>query len=97
MAVPQNEYQTVYEYFLFSLLNKDVLELRKKIIRYAQILGLEKIINEDKLDSPFQNPSGGEMKRICILRKFFTILIGDICPKVIFADVFSSGLDDLNF
>ena len=97
MVVPQNEYQTMYEYFLFSLLNKDVIELRKKIIRYAQILGLEKIINEDKLDSPFQNPSGGEMKRICILRKFLPILIGEICPKVIFADEISSGLDNLNF
>ena len=52
MVVSQNEYQTVYEYFLFSLLNKDVIDLRKKITRYAQILGLEKIINEYKLDSP---------------------------------------------
>ena len=52
MVVSQNEYQTVYEYFLFSLLNKDVIDLRKKINHYAQILALEKIINEDKLDSP---------------------------------------------
>ncbi len=37
------------------------------------------------------------MKRICILRKFLPILIGDICPKVIFSDEISSRLDDLNF
>lgn len=97
MSIPQNKYTTIFEYFQIYFLNSEISQLKEKIISYSKLLGLEKIINNDKIDKPFQNPSGGETKRICILRKFLPILLKDICPKVIFADEISAGLDDYNF
>ena len=97
MEISQSKYMTIYEYFEMYLINKNISEIKEKIISYSKLLGLEKIINADKIDKPFQNPSGGETKRICILRKFIPILLKDICPKVIFTDEISSGLDEQNF
>lgn len=97
MNIPQNKYLSIFEYFQIYFLNKEMSNLKENIIIYSKLLGLEKIINIDKIDKPFQNPSGGEIKRICILRKFLPILLKDICPKVIFADEISAGLDDINF
>ena len=98
MDVNQDKYTTIYEYFQMYLLNKQNISfLKKEIIKYSKILGLDKIINESKIDQPFQNPSGGEIKRICILQKFIPILLGEICPQVIFTDEISSGLDEQNF
>lgn len=97
MEISQSKYMTIYEYFEMYLINKNISELREKIISYSVLLGLEKVINANKIDKPFQDPSGGETKRICILRKFIPILLKDICPKVIFTDEINTGLDEQNF
>jgi ABC-type dipeptide/oligopeptide/nickel transport system ATPase subunit len=67
------------------------------LCKYAQILGIDNLINESTLDKKFEKPSGGEEKRILTLRAFLPILLGISKVKIIFNDEITAGLDDKNW
>jgi len=65
------------------------------LCRFAEILGIENVINQDTIHKPFLiQPSGGEEKRILILRAIIGILMGKSKVRVIFNDEITAGLDD---
>jgi ABC-type lipoprotein export system ATPase subunit len=76
----------------------DDLEFRNQmniqvLLYYAQVLKIDNIININTLQTPFVKPSGGEEKRIMILRTLFPLIIGNHQVKVVFNDEITSGLD----
>ena len=95
-SVQRNKHVIIRKYFQLGLTNQD-RDIDQEIITYAEMLGLDGIINGDTLDFPFQKPSGGEAKRILALKKFLPILVGDTKPQVVFADEIMTNLDDQNF
>ena len=68
------------------------------LIKYSEILGISNIINRNTLDQKFDNPSGGEQKRIMFLRAIIKILSNPESNniKVIFCDEITAGLDSRN-
>ena len=66
------------------------------LYHYAGILGIQNIINDHTIDKPFKKPSGGEEKRIMLLRAILPILHGHSDIKVLFCDEITSGLDEIN-
>jgi ABC-type lipoprotein export system ATPase subunit len=68
-----------------------------QLFKYAQILGIDNVINEQTLNSTFTRPSGGEEKRIMFLRAILPILCDVSHVKVIFCDEVTAGLDDVNW
>lgn len=64
MEITQSQYMPIYEYFQMYLINKNITGLEEKIISFSVLLGLEKVINTNKIYKPFQDLSGGETKRI---------------------------------
>ena len=64
---------------------------------YAEILGVDNIIKADTIDTTFNNPSGGEEKRLLFLRAILPILHGITEVKVLFCDEITAGLDDANW
>ncbi len=75
----------------------DPLVYTKTLCYYAEILGIDNVINESTLDQGFEKPSGGEEKRILTLRAFLPILLGSSNIKIIFNDEITAGLDDKNW
>lgn len=97
MVIPKSKYLSIYK-FLISYLNNNYERkfLESEILKLAENLNINKIVNKDTLDKPFESPSGGEEKRIIILQKFLPIIINDQKVKVIFLDEITSGLDSEN-
>ncbi len=69
----------------------------KTLCAYAEILGIDNLINESTLNNCFEKPSGGEEKRILTLRAFMPILLGLSKVKIIFNDEITAGLDEKNW
>lgn len=92
MDIPRSKFISVAN-FLLKDNDKEIM------IEYAKRLGIAKIIvkeNGEMFDS-FIKPSGGEIKRILILKAILPILCGKFTPKVIFDDEVTAGLDDNNW
>ena len=68
-----------------------------ELYKYAQYLGIENIINENTIYKQFNKPSGGETKRILILKSFMPILEDKSKIKYIFNDEITAGLDEDNW
>jgi ABC-type lipoprotein export system ATPase subunit len=64
------------------------------LLHYARMLQIDNIINISTINMPFINPSGGEEKRIMILRTLLPLIIDYHSVKVVFNDEITSGLDD---
>lgn len=69
--------------------------IENEIYYWAKYLKLYKIINPNTIYKPFSSPSGGEEKRIIILKKILPILLNKIKVKIIFADEICAGLDHI--
>jgi ABC-type transport system involved in cytochrome bd biosynthesis fused ATPase/permease subunit len=65
------------------------------LCKYSEILGIENIINRETIYESFLiQPSGGEEKRILILRAIIGILMGKCRCRLIFNDEITAGLDE---
>lgn len=64
------------------------------LLHYAKIMGIDNLINVATVRSPFEKPSGGEEKRIMILRALLPLLLDVSNVKIIFNDEITAGLDD---
>ena len=60
-------------------------------------MNIDNIINYDTINKPFKKPSGGEEKRILILRAIMPILMKVTNIKIIFNDEVTAGLDENNW
>jgi ABC-type transport system involved in cytochrome bd biosynthesis fused ATPase/permease subunit len=67
------------------------------IYKYANELCIDNIINMDTINEIFKSPSGGEEKRIMILRTFLPIILDQKNIKIVFCDEITAGLDDENW
>lgn len=77
--------------FMYDDLN-NYPESPKILLRYAQMLKIDNIINVHTLNKQFIRPSGGEEKRIMILRTLMPVILGEQV-KVVFNDEITAGLD----
>lgn len=94
MMLPKDN-NSIYNFFNNVYKNKD-MDLNK-LYEYAKYLGIENIINEKTIYKQFNKPSGGETKRILILKSFMPILEGKSKVKYIFNDEITAGLDEENW
>jgi len=90
---------TLRENFASSFSNPDVPPdlFQDKLFEYADILNLSNIVNPSTLELSFDNPSGGETKRIIFLRQVLPMLMENSHCMILFADESSAGLDEQSF
>jgi len=67
------------------------------LFEYSIKMNIDNIINYDTINKPFKKPSGGEEKRILILRAIMPILMKVTNIKIIFNDEVTAGLDENNW
>jgi len=91
-SLPQG--MTLKQYFLSAFQNP--IECMHKLFQYAEILGISNIVNEQNIEMPFLNPSGGETKKLVLLRYILPILMGKSNIMILFLDEVSAGLDDVS-
>jgi len=72
-------------------------EFTHKLFEYAEILGISNVVSEKNIEMPFSNPSGGETKKLVLLRYILPILMGESKIMILFLDEVSAGLDDASF
>jgi ABC-type transporter Mla maintaining outer membrane lipid asymmetry ATPase subunit MlaF len=92
-SLPQG--MTLKQYFSSAFQNP--VECMHKLFEYAEILGISNIVNEQNIEMPFSNPSGGETKKLVLLRYILPILMGESNIMILFLDEVSAGLDDISF
>jgi len=92
MVVPSSSSITIRQY-LCEYISCDY-GYEQYVLNWAEYLQLTSIININTLDKSFNSPSGGEKKRINILRMLIPILINEHSIKLLFIDEITSGLDD---
>nr|QBK88870.1 MAG: AAA ATPase domain protein [Mimivirus LCMiAC01] len=92
MQILESEIITIRQFMTEYLPDGDVAD--SVLCETAKILQIENIINSETLGESFVKPSGGEVKRIMIIRAILPILTN--CTKVqyIFADEMTAGLDE---
>ena len=86
--------------FVTEYLPKDIRctkDTERQIIHWAEKLLISKVINLKTLDKPFSSPSGGEEKRIMILRTLLPLLMEISSVEIIFADEITAGLDNTSW
>jgi ABC-type lipoprotein export system ATPase subunit len=65
------------------------------LLYFSEMLQITKIINASTLHLPFHDGvSGGEEKRVMILRTLLPLILDDHSIKVVFNDEITAGLDD---
>jgi ABC-type transporter Mla maintaining outer membrane lipid asymmetry ATPase subunit MlaF len=97
-SLPQG--MTLKQYFSSAFQNPIHLhddEFMQKLFEYAEILGISNVVSEQNIDMPFSNPSGGETKKLVLLRYILPILMGESKIMILFLDEVSAGLDDASF
>jgi Fe-S cluster assembly ATPase SufC len=88
----------IYEYYASAFLEGHVPEdFEAELLKRAERLGINNIINKDTLKKPFSNPSGGEKKRIIFLKYVLPILMNSSKVMIAFLDEVSAGLDTSSF
>jgi len=92
-SLPQG--MTLKQYFSSAFQNP--VECMHKLFKYAEILGISNIVNEQNIEMPFSNPSGGETKKLVLLRYILPILMCESNIMILFLDEVSAGLDDISF
>ena len=93
MTIPTSSCITIREY-LRDYLNSDSDGVDKIILKWAEYLQITSIINKNTLEKSFNTPSGGEKKRINILRMLLPIFTYQSHIKLLFLDEITAGLDD---
>jgi ABC-type Mn2+/Zn2+ transport system ATPase subunit len=100
-SIPQS--MTLKQYFSSAFQNPIYLhdnlhdKFMHKLFEYAEILGISNIVSEHNIETPFSNPSGGETKRLVLLRYMLPILMDESKVMILFLDEVSAGLDDTSF
>lgn len=92
-SLPQG--MTLKQYFSSAFQNP--VECMHKLFKYAEILDISNIVNEQNIEMPFSNPSGGETKKLVLLRYILPILMCESNIMILFLDEVSAGLDDISF
>ena len=93
MTIPTSSCITIRKY-LHDYLKDTSVKIDNIILKWAKYLHITSIINKDTLDKSFKSPSGGEKKRINILRMLLPIFTKQSTIKLLFLDEITSGLDD---
>jgi ABC-type transporter Mla maintaining outer membrane lipid asymmetry ATPase subunit MlaF len=90
---------TIYEYFRIPFEEERHIpkNLKEELLERAIQLGISNIVNENTLSKPFENPSGGECKRIIFMQGVLPILMNSSKVKIAFLDEVSAGLDPSSF
>jgi len=82
---------------ILNIMSDDLVDGRlmnvNMLLYYALQLNIDNIINSDTIHELFIEPSGGEEKRIMILRALLPLLLSASTVKIIFNDEITSGLD----
>ena len=65
----------------------------KSLYQISYDLGIENLVNEKTMSKCFKKPSGGEIKRLILLRHIFPILMNVSNVQIAFLDEVSAGLD----
>ena len=91
-SLPQG--MTLKQYFSSAF--QSPIECMHKLLEYAEMLGISNIVNEQNIEMPFYNPSGGETKKLVLLRYILPILMGESNIMILFLDEVSAGLDDVS-
>jgi ABC-type lipoprotein export system ATPase subunit len=63
------------------------------LLLYSKMLQIDNIINDSTIHKSFNLPSGGEEKRIMILRTLLPLILDNHNIKVVFNDEITAGLD----
>jgi ABC-type iron transport system FetAB ATPase subunit len=88
----------IYEYYASAFPEEHVPEdFEEELLKRAELLGINNIINKDTLKKPFSDPSGGEKKRIIFLKYVLPILMNLSKVMIAFLDEVSAGLDASSF
>jgi ABC-type multidrug transport system ATPase subunit len=88
----------IYEYYTSAFSEGHVPEdFETELLKRAERLGINNIINKDTFKKPFSDPSGGEKKRIIFLKYVFPILMNSSKVMIAFLDEVSAGLDASSF
>ena len=88
----------IYEYYASAFPEGHVPEdFEEELLKRAELLGINNIINKDTLKKPFSDPSGGEKKRIIFLKYVLPILMNSSKVMIAFLDEVSAGLDASSF
>lgn len=64
-----------------------------ELLEFAKSIDIDNIINANTLNTAFIKPSGGEKKRIMILRSLLPVLLNMSPAKIVFNDEITSGID----
>jgi ABC-type lipoprotein export system ATPase subunit len=98
MDILRSEMITVRQFMSHNIPNSvDRKLVENKLIEMSEFLKISVVINKETLDSPFCNPSFGQVKRIMILRSLLPILLDCVHIRFIFADEVTAGLDTENW
>ena len=91
--------QQIYEYFASAFPNPNVLpeNFKDELLKRADELNINNVVNPDTLHICFSNPSGGEKKRIIFLKYVLPILMNSSNVMIAFLDEVSAGLDAVSF
>jgi Fe-S cluster assembly ATPase SufC len=95
-SLPQG--MTLKQYFTSAFQNPIILhdEFKQKLFEYAEILGISNIVSEQNIEMPFSNPSGGETKKLVLMRYILPILMDKSNIMIMFLDEVSAGLDEVS-
>jgi Fe-S cluster assembly ATPase SufC len=87
------------EAYFTSAFPEDTLpdSFEEELLRRAELLGIANVINRNTLKKDFSNPSGGERKRIIVLKYILPILMDSSKVMIAFLDEVSAGLDEPSF
>lgn len=90
---------TLFEYFSAAFPDPNTLPttFETELYMYAAMLGIDDIVKSTKLNQQFDDPSGGERKRIIFLHYVLPILMGESSVGIMLLDEVSAGLDPLTF
>lgn len=92
MVIPKSKIITIRDFLDDENYHYD----ETHVFNWSSMLNLNSIINYNTYNKPFKNPSGGEIKRIIILKKILPIVLYKRNVKILFCDEITAGLDAKN-
>lgn len=96
MQLLKAKHKTIQTFMMEWVGRYDTADL-DTLCRYACELHIDNLINRETIGKAFESPSGGETKRILILRALMPIILKRTRAKVIFSDEVTAGLDEENW
>jgi ABC-type Mn2+/Zn2+ transport system ATPase subunit len=93
VQIPKLHEMSLHEYLLKDISNTNIYQL----LHYADLLDLSSIINMNSLSQRIPHLSGGEEKRMVLLKNCLPFLIDGEDTRILFNDEITSGLDNENW